>query len=84
MSSICEYCGETLIPAPARFDGEATFVGYMPHTCKTIKQDERQKEDGEQDELWNEVGAILYEAQSFKIYKHILAELKSKFHITKK
>lgn len=46
MSSICEHCGTTLIPAPARFDGEATFVGYMPHTCKTIKQDERQREVG--------------------------------------
>ena len=30
----CEYCGSELKPAPARFDGEPTFVGYLPCNCK--------------------------------------------------
>lgn len=30
----CKQCGKELIPAPAKFDGEATFVGYMPHDCQ--------------------------------------------------
>lgn len=29
----CETCGRELSPAPARFDGEDTFVGYMPCVC---------------------------------------------------
>jgi hypothetical protein len=30
---ICVGCGKPLIPCPARFDGEDTFVGYFPCTC---------------------------------------------------
>ncbi len=26
-------CGRELIPAPARFDGEFTYVGYFPCRC---------------------------------------------------
>lgn len=29
----CEECGKPLIPAPARFDGEYTTVGYYPCKC---------------------------------------------------
>lgn len=32
----CERCGMSLRPAPARFDGEHTTVGYLPCTCAPI------------------------------------------------
>lgn len=30
----CEHCGVELKPAPARWDGEATFVGFIPCACQ--------------------------------------------------
>lgn len=33
MEKQCESCGRPMIPAPARFDGEDTFVGFMPCAC---------------------------------------------------
>ena len=29
----CEKCGREMIPAPARFDGEETTVGFFPCVC---------------------------------------------------
>ena len=29
----CEMCGREMRPAPARFDGEDTFVGFFPCVC---------------------------------------------------
>jgi len=33
----CKQCGEEMFPAPARWDGEPTFVGYLP--CKNKCKD---------------------------------------------
>lgn len=29
----CKLCGREMQPAPARWDGEPTYVGYMPCAC---------------------------------------------------
>jgi hypothetical protein len=34
----CAKCGKQLIPAPARFDGEFTFVGFLEHDCNQQKE----------------------------------------------
>lgn len=31
----CKYCGGELKPAPANFDGEPTYVGYLPCNCQS-------------------------------------------------
>lgn len=31
---VCAYCYERLAPAPAWFDGEPTYVGYLPCKCR--------------------------------------------------
>lgn len=28
--AVCQECGQPLIPAPARVDGELTYIGYFP------------------------------------------------------
>ena len=55
MKKRCSECGLELTPAPARFDGEPTFVGYYPCQC-----DEARAEDAERLELerWPYTGAI--------------------------
>jgi len=32
-NQFCKICGRVLIPAPARFDGVPTFVGFYPCMC---------------------------------------------------
>lgn len=32
----CEICGAELKPAPAKFDGEFTYVGYLPCNCTRV------------------------------------------------
>lgn len=46
-SKVCEYCGKALIPAPARFDGEETFVGYLPHSCTQPPANAKGEENGD-------------------------------------
>lgn len=43
----CKVCGKQLIPAPARFDGEATYVGYFPHDCQRAPQVNKEVQDWE-------------------------------------
>jgi len=33
----CKKCGRILRPAPAKFDGESTYVGYLPCPCQGRK-----------------------------------------------
>ena len=34
----CPVCGRKLKLAPARYDGEPTFVGYLPCKCERINK----------------------------------------------
>ena len=37
----CPHCGTELKPAPAKWDGESTYVGHLPCDCDKSKQENK-------------------------------------------